>query len=731
MYLYDDFDRTLVAERVAEFRDQVARRLSGELTEDEFKPLRLMNGVYLQLHAYMLRIAIPYGTLSSEQMRMLAHVARRYDRNYGHFTTRQNIQFNWIKLAELPDAMADLARAGLHGMQTSGNCVRNITTDQWAGVAPDEIEDPRIWAEILRQHLDPASGILVPAAQVQDRGHRGRRTTARRCRVHDIGLRLHRNGAGETGFEVIVGGGLGRTPFVGKTIKPFLPKRDLLSYVEAILRVYNQYGRRDNIYKARIKILVHELGAEAIRASEVEAEWQPIKDGALALDPAVIADIAARFRYPDYEPLDDNPPELAQARAADRALRRLARQLGRQSQGARLRHRDALAQARGRPAGRRHRRADGRDRRSRRPLFASAKSASATSRTWCCRMWRSATCRRCGARSTRSAWRRRMSGSSPTSSPARGSTIAASPIRARSRWRRRSPAASAISTSPRDLGRLHINISGCINACGHHHVGHIGILGVEKNGEEYYQITLGGRADENAELGALLGPAVPYARGGRRGRGRRRGLSRAARRGRTRFFSTRSSASASSRSRSGSMPLVKGGQVVEDRYRAHPRRGADPGRRAGDRAGGAVSRRRRASSRGARRRPACSGRTTARSRSLRRYLDRLALVALVFPTFKDGRAYSQARLLRERYGFRGELRATGEVLRDQFLFLLRAGFDAFEVKKDADAAAFAEALARYSVFYQPAGDGRPAVQRARLGGARLARAAAPSGPVSA
>jgi len=309
-----------VRQRVAQFRDQVGRRLSGELTEDEFKPLRLMNGVYLQLHAYMLRIAIPYGSLSSAQMRMLAHIARRYDRNYGHFTTRQNIQFNWIKLQDLPDVMADLARVGLHGMQTSGNCVRNVTTDQWAGVGPDEIEDPRIWAELLRQHLTlhpefsflPRKFKIALTASAHDRAA---------VKVHDIGLRMHRNGAGETGFEVIVGGGLGRTPFIGKTIKPFLPKRDLLSYVEAILRVYNQYGRRDNIYKARIKILVHELGAEKF-AREVEEEWQSTKDGALALDPAVVAEIAGRFRYPDYEVLADNPLELKKARDADKRFRR-------------------------------------------------------------------------------------------------------------------------------------------------------------------------------------------------------------------------------------------------------------------------------------------------------------------------------------------------------------------------------------------------------------------------
>jgi sulfite reductase (NADPH) hemoprotein beta-component len=316
MYLYDELDRTLLAERVAEFRDQVARRMSGELTEEEFKPLRLMNGVYLQLHAYMLRIAIPYGTLSSAQLRMLAHVARRYDRGYGHFTTRQNLQFNWIKLADLPDALADLARAGLHAMQTSGNCVRNITTDQWAGVAPDEIEDPRIWAELLRQHttLHPEFSFLPRKFKIAVTAAAHDRAAVK---VHDIGLRLHRNGAGETGFEVTVGGGLGRTPFIGKTIKPFLPKRDIISYVEAILRVYNQFARRDNIYKARIKILVHELGAEAF-AREVEAEWLPIKDGTLALDPAVAAEVAARFRYPHYARLDDNPPELARLRLADR-----------------------------------------------------------------------------------------------------------------------------------------------------------------------------------------------------------------------------------------------------------------------------------------------------------------------------------------------------------------------------------------------------------------------------
>src|SRR5437660_4181884 len=316
MYAYDELDRTLINERVSEFRDQVKRRLSGELTEDEFKMLRLQNGVYLQLHAYMFRVAIPYGTLSSKQLRALAHVARRYDRGYGHFTTRQNIQYNWIKLADLPDALADLAEVGIHAMQTSGNNTRNVTSDQWAGVAPDEIEDPRVWAEILRQYttLHPEFSFLPRKFKIAVTAAAHDRAAVR---VHDIGLRIHRNGAGETGFEVSVGGGLGRTPFIGKTIKPFLHKRDLLSYVEAVLRVYNQFARRDNIYKARIKILVHELGAEAF-GREVEAEWEPIKDGALALDPAAIAAIAARFRYPTYANLVGNPVELMQARATDR-----------------------------------------------------------------------------------------------------------------------------------------------------------------------------------------------------------------------------------------------------------------------------------------------------------------------------------------------------------------------------------------------------------------------------
>jgi sulfite reductase (NADPH) hemoprotein beta-component len=508
MYLYDDLDRTLVTERAAEFRDQVARRLSGELTEDEFKPLRLMNGIYLQLHAYMLRIAIPYGALSSDQMRTLAHVARRYDRNYGHFTTRQNIQFNWIKLAELPDAMDELARAGLHGMQTSGNCVRNITTDQWAGVAPDEIEDPRVWAEILRQHLTlhpefsflPRKFKIAVTAAAHDRAA---------IRVHDIGLRLHRNGAGEVGFEVVVGGGLGRTPFIGKTIKPFLPKRDVLSYVEAVLRTYNQFGRRDNIYKARIKILVHDLGAEAF-AKEVDAEWQPIKDGPLALDPAVVATVAGHFRYPSYESLSDNPPELAKARASDRrfatwfansvtnhkapgyAIVTLSlKPEGGPPGDATAEQMDAIA--------------DLADRYSFGEIRVGHEQNLVLPHV--------------AQRDLPAVWRALEALGLATPNVGLVSDIIACPgLDYCSLANTRSiPVAQELTRRFRDLdlaqslGRLHINISGCINACGHHHVGHIGLLGVEKNGEEFFQVTIGGQADENAVLGTLIGPAVPYA----------------------------------------------------------------------------------------------------------------------------------------------------------------------------------------------------------------------------
>src|ERR1700733_12847604 len=316
MYRYDQYDQSIVDARVEEFREQVARRMSGALTEDQFKPLRLMNGLYLQLHAYMLRVAVPYGTLNGRQMRMLAHIARKYDRGYGHFTTRQNIQYNWIKLEDTPDIMADLASVEMHSIQTSGNCIRNITSDPFAGVAQDEIEDPRPYCEIIRQwstlHPEfswlPRKFKIAVSASAKDRAA---------VHIHDIGLYLVRNEAGEVGFQVLIGGGLGRTPIMGKVLREFLPKHDLLSYLEAALRAYNEHGRRDNIYKARIKILVQALGIDKMR-EEVEAEWAQMDHKPLDLSPETIAAIYAHFAPPAYPaPGDGDEATLSKTIAAD------------------------------------------------------------------------------------------------------------------------------------------------------------------------------------------------------------------------------------------------------------------------------------------------------------------------------------------------------------------------------------------------------------------------------
>lgn len=506
MYAYDEIDRTLVNERVSEFRDQVKRRLSGELTEDEFKILRLQNGVYLQLHAYMFRVAIPYGTLATNQLRALAHVARKYDRGYGHFTTRQNIQFNWIKLAELPDALADLAKVGIHAMQTSGNNMRNVTSDQWAGVAPGEIEDPRIWSELIRQHttLHPEFSFLPRKFKIAITASDHDRAA---IKIHDIGLKLIKNEKGETGFEVLVGGGLGRTPFIGKTIKHFVHGRDILSYIEAILRVYNQYGRRDNIYKARIKILVHELGIEKF-SREVEEEWQHIRNSSLQIDDEVIEDIRSRFTYPNYEKLPHMPDELRQAAAdADfEAWRKNSvsshkvqgysivtislKPIGAPPGDATAEQMDALA--------------DLADKYSFGEVRVGHEQNLALPHV--------------AKRDLPALWKALDKLGLATPNVNLITDIIACPgldycslANARS-----IPIAQELTRRFANhelanlIGRLHINISGCINACGHHHVGHIGILGVEKNGEEVYQITIGGRADEAAALGNLIGPGVKF-----------------------------------------------------------------------------------------------------------------------------------------------------------------------------------------------------------------------------
>jgi sulfite reductase (NADPH) hemoprotein beta-component len=507
MYRYDEFDRDFVNQRVAQFRGQVARRLSGELTEEQFKPLRLMNGVYLQLHAYMLRIAVPYGTLNPGQMRMLARIGRTYDRGYGHFTTRQNLQFNWPALEDIPDILDDLASVEMHAIQTSGNCIRNVTADHFAGAARDEVADPRPYAEILRQwsSLHPEFIFLPRKFKIAVSGAEHDRAATQ---VHDIGLHLKRGPDGNLGFAVFVGGGLGRTPFVGHRIREFLPEEDLLSYCEAILRVYNQFGRRDNKYKARIKILVHETGAEELQR-QVEEEWGRIRHGALALPEDEILRIREYFASPDLPALPVESIALERARAEDPALDRWVDQNVEP-------HRTAgyclvtvsLKPIGGTPGDATSDQmdlvADLAERYSRSEIRVSHEQNLILPHV---------------ALDDLPALFKVLS-ENGLGTPNAGlvSDIIACPgldycalANARS-----IPVAQRISDRFADLqrqksiGDLKIKISGCINACGHHHVGHIGILGVEKKGEEFYQITLGGSADENPSIGEIVGPGFSY-----------------------------------------------------------------------------------------------------------------------------------------------------------------------------------------------------------------------------
>ncbi|MDP6389670.1 MAG: nitrite/sulfite reductase [Alphaproteobacteria bacterium] len=507
MYRYDEFDRDFVAERVEQFRGQVGRRLSGELSEEEFRPLRLLNGLYLQLHAYMLRVVIPYGMLSSRQLRMLAQVARRYDRGYGHFTTRQNIQFNWPKLEEVPDLLADLATVEMHAIQGSGNSIRNVTADQFAGVAADEVEDPRVYAEIVRQWstLHPEFTFLPRKFKIALTGAGHDRAAVR---VHDIGLAMVEDAAGEAGFEVIVGGGLGRTPMIGKTIREFLAKRDLLSYLEAILRIYNQFGRRDNKYKARIKILVHELGAEKF-TELVEAEWREIKDGTLELPAEEIERIEAYFADPPYETFEADDAGYLAMLAIDGAFRRWAtsnlfphKRPGYAIVNLSLKPLDGVPGDA--TAAQMEAAADLADRYGFGEIRITHEQNLVLPYV--------------AQRDLHDLWRALDEIGFATPNIGQVTDIISCPgldfcslASARS-----IPVAQRIGRRFRDLdrqfdiGELHINISGCINACGHHHVGHIGLLGVDRKGEEYYQITLGGSADENASLGEIVGPAVSY-----------------------------------------------------------------------------------------------------------------------------------------------------------------------------------------------------------------------------
>jgi len=502
MYRYDEFDHAFVAARVAEFRDQVERRLAGEITEDQFRPLRLMNGVYLQLHAYMLRVAIPYGTLSSRQMRMLAHVARTYDKGYGHFTTRQNIQYNWPALSDMPAILDDLAKVEMHAIQTSGNCIRNVTADHFAGAAADEVADPRPYAEILRQwsSVHPEFSYLPRKFKIAVTGAERDRAA---IQVHDIGLHLKRNEAGALGFAVYVGGGQGRTPMIAKKIRDFLPEQDLLAYTTAILRVYNLHGRRDNKYKARIKILVHETGTEELTAW-VETEFAALKNTELKLPEADIRAIESYFALPDLSPRPEGWASLAAARKADAGFDAWVRRnvidhkhpdyacvtislkgIGEVPGDATDVQMDAVADIAEKYAFDEIRVSHEQNlilphvaRADLKAIydslnaigFATANAGLVTDIIACPGL---DYCALANARSI--------------------------------------PVAQQISRRfasqerQEEIGDLKIKISGCINACGHHHVGHIGILGVEKKGAELYQITLGGSGDEHTSIGEIVG----------------------------------------------------------------------------------------------------------------------------------------------------------------------------------------------------------------------------------
>jgi sulfite reductase (NADPH) hemoprotein beta-component len=505
MYQYDTLDREFLADRASEFRTQVARRLSGEITEDQFKMLRLMNGLYLQLHAYMLRIAIPYGSMNPTQLRKLAEIGRRYDKGYGHFTTRTNLQFHWIKLADAPDILDELASVDMHAIQTSGNCIRNVTSDPYAGATAEEIDDPRVWSEAIRQWsmLHPEFSFLPRKFKFAVTASAKDRTAAK---VHDIGLMVRRARDGTLGFEVIVGGGMGRTPFVGPTIKQFLPANRLFSYLEAVLRVYNRHGRRDNIYKARIKILVSALGADEF-ARQVEEEWTRIGvDG--DLPDTEIARIRGAFAPKAFDVLVNRSEAYEAAIATDPAFARFARNnlkphkragytiveislkgIGETPGDATSEQMELIADL-----GERYGQNDIRVTHEQNLVLPHVKLDDA-----------------------HSVWLALAEAGLGTPNINLITDIIACPgldycalANARA-----IPIAQHISQRFADpdraelIGELKIKISGCINACGHHHVGHIGILGVDKKGEEFYQLTLGGSGAEDASVGKILGPALP------------------------------------------------------------------------------------------------------------------------------------------------------------------------------------------------------------------------------
>ncbi len=509
MYRYDTIDKEMLADRVAEFREQCARRLAGDLTEDQFKRVRLMNGLYLQLHAYMLRIAIPYGTLDGRQLRKLGYIARNYDKGYGHFTTRTNIQLHWIKLKDAPDILDHLAEVGMHAIQTSGNDIRNITADPHAGANAEEADDPRVWAEVMRQWstFHPEFSFLPRKFKIAITGSPKDRAATK---VYDIGLRIHRNDAGELGFEVLVGGGLGRKPYLGPTIREHLPARSLLSYMQAILRVYNRYGRRDDIWKARIKVLVASLGAEGF-AREVEEEWAASDQAKVDLPDEELARIRAAFAPRDFQSLPATSASYEAARKAEPAFARFCRnnvkphkipgyaivdvslkKPGETPGDCSAEQMDAVADI-----GERYSMDEVRVSYEQNLILPHVRLDDVHA------VWKALD-------------------AAELATPNRGlvtdiiacpgldycalANARAIPIAQQIALRFADPARAEL------VGELGIKISGCINACGHHHVGTIGILGVDKKGEEFYQVTLGGSPEADATLGHVLGPALPAAK---------------------------------------------------------------------------------------------------------------------------------------------------------------------------------------------------------------------------
>lgn len=502
MYRYDEFDAGFVAERVAQFTDQVERRLSGELTEEQFRPLRLMNGVYLQLHAYMLRIAVPYGTLSSKQMRMFAHIARTYDKGYGHFTTRQNLQFNWPALKDVPAILRDLASVEMHCIQTSGNCIRNTTADQFAGAAADEIEDPRPYAEIIRQwsSLHPEFSFLPRKFKIAMTGAPADRAA---IQVHDIGYQVVKNEAGEIGFAVYVGGGQGRTPLIAHRIREFLPKADLLAYTNSILRVYNLEGRRDNKYKARIKILVHEKGADAIREM-VEEDFAQNRDAGLTLPQDEIDRIKAYFAMPVLAARQAGSSAYEERQATDPAFGRFVarnvfphkipgygvltislKPIGGIPGDASALQMDQMA--------------DLAERYSNDELRISHEQNIVLPHVALDDLPAIYDSLAAGGLATENVGLVSDIICCPGLDYCALATARSIPVAQRISERFGAPQRAA------EIGELKIKISGCINACGHHHVGHIGILGLEKAGVESYQLTLGGSADEICSIGDITG----------------------------------------------------------------------------------------------------------------------------------------------------------------------------------------------------------------------------------